>query len=297
MGLSNLKLDKQAFEEIKLVVFRFPGTTDDIRFGINAHKVKEVVEVDNFEKLPTIYRPYVGILNLRGVPVPILDMNSILNGVDDESILDNDNYRIIVCETLGKTVGILASQKIKMYEFDDREISHASFATGKSINQEYVSGIVEQDGTYIFMLNIETALEELTPEEYDPAHQKKLLFKGKKALVVEDSMLFMKKVSRLLESLGFEVFTALNGQEGLDQLESLEHVDLLFSDIEMPYMNGIEMIRKVKRNIEYAKIPIIFHSSISNPELIKQIEEEGLGEYITKFDESLIIEKISSVID
>ncbi len=89
--------------------------------------------------------------------------------------------------------------------------------------------------------------------------------------------------------MGFEVVLAKDGIEGLETAKKDTNFDIIFSDIEMPLMNGIEMIRKIKQIPEISIIPVLFHSSISNEELMSQIKSEQLGDYITKFDEDTIL--------
>lgn len=290
MSRAQIDLDRKVFEEIKLVVFSLNDGEDKLRFGINAHKAKEVVEVDSIEPLPSMYRPYVGILNLRGLPVPILDMANVLGHASCSSD-DLIGTRIIVCETLGKTVGIVADTPIKMFEFEDSSISPVSFAHGK-IKQEYLVGLIESEGGYIFMLNIESVLDELDDDDKTSNSSPMVRYRGKRILIVEDSSLFRKKLGGFLEKLGVEVTLTTNGVEGLEVLEADDNFDLIFSDIEMPLMNGIEMVRKVRSMANLSHIPIVFHSSISNPELMNQIKLEELGDYITKFNEVDILTKL-----
>lgn len=293
MSQPKLDFETEAFEDIKLVVFSLPGSEGSISYGLNAHKVREIVEVENFDPLPSSYLPYIGVMNLRGFPIPILDMDMAINKAMslERKGLDN-GLRIIVCETLGKLVGVLANTKIKMLEFSDQNISHPTFTSNK-VNQEYINGIIQNEGHYIFMMNIEAVLEELNSSDGNENQSRRSReYLGKRALIVEDSQLYCKKISRFLMNLGFEVVTAHDGIEGLNCLEKQGPFDLLFSDIEMPLMNGIEMVRKVRKNQQWADLPIIFHSSISNEELVSEIKSQKLGHFITKFDEDIIYEAI-----
>jgi len=297
MTSHNIDLEQKVFEEIKLVVFNLPGDVNKIDFGINAHKVREVVEVKDFNKLPSSYAPYIGIMNLRGMPIPILDMFSVL---DSSAVSGNEEgytdktIRVVVCETLGKVVGLLSVSRIKMYEFEDQSILAPTFAHGK-VKNEFVSGIIENENKYIFMLNIESVLDDLDSSDFQVARSSEKTYQGKRVLVVEDSHLFRKKLSMFLEKLGFEVSMANNGKEGLEKIKRDTCFDIVFSDIEMPLMNGIEMVRKIKRLPEVQMIPVVFHSSISNEELMRQIKSEKLGDYITKFNEDIILEKLKQI--
>ena len=90
---------------------------------------------------------------------------------------------------------------------------------------------------------------------------------------------------------------AEDGVQGLDYLTSGTYTpDLIFTDIEMPRLNGIGMVRKIKEMDAIRNIPIIFNTSISNQGLIEDIVSEGLGEYIVKFDEFEIAKALKKIL-
>lgn len=289
MKQNELYTEKKVFEELKLVVFNLLEDVEKVTYAINAHKVREVVETKDFERLPQVYSPYIGILNLRNLPVPILDLNVVFKGSGSEfHDGKKEIYRIIICEILGKIIGIPVGQQIKMFEFSDEDVFAPDFAHA-NIKNQYISGFINQNGRYIFMINIESILDEL---EDDPENNKSKSinenFGGLKVLIVEDSLLYRKKLSQFLTKLNFNVTMANDGQEGYEMLKS-KTFDIIFSDIEMPKMNGIEMIRKSKFENLLNNTKVLFHSSISNQNLINQLENEKLGDYITKFSEDAIL--------
>lgn len=67
-----------------------------------------------------------------------------------------------------------------------------------------------------------------------------------KVLVVDDSLLFMKFVSTVVKREGHEVLEAENGVEGYELFEKFEP-DLIFTDIQMPKLNGLELLKKVRK--------------------------------------------------
>jgi CheY-like chemotaxis protein len=76
------------------------------------------------------------------------------------------------------------------------------------------------------------------------------------ALVVDDSMLIRHTVCRFLEERGFAVESATNGQEALEALKRVRP-DIIITDIQMPKMNGSELITAVKSDSALASIPIV----------------------------------------
>ena len=78
----------------------------------------------------------------------------------------------------------------------------------------------------------------------------------KVALVVDDSMLVRCTVCRFLEERGFAAETATNGKEALQVIERVQP-DLIVTDMQMPQMNGSELITVLKSKPETSGIPIV----------------------------------------
>lgn len=76
------------------------------------------------------------------------------------------------------------------------------------------------------------------------------------ALVVDDSMLIRHTVCRFLEERGFSVESAANGREALEALERM-NPDLIITDLQMPKMDGGELIEALKNHPKTATIPVI----------------------------------------
>jgi CheY-like chemotaxis protein len=106
---------------------------------------------------------------------------------------------------------------------------------------------------------------------------------NRKILVIDDARVMRKKLAYVLEKVGYHVFTAENGLEGL-QLVAKENPDLIVMDLHMPVMDGFEVHRRIRRSKSYAHIPIIFLTASSGFH-IAQIGEalsHGVNEFMTK---------------
>ncbi len=84
-------------------------------------------------------------------------------------------------------------------------------------------------------------------------------------LVVDDSLLIREMERNLLENAGYSVVCAVNGLDGYNKALT-ERFDLVMADIEMPEMNGFEMIENIKKIEEYADVPTIILSSVEGEE-------------------------------
>ncbi|MGD9637537.1 MAG: response regulator [Alphaproteobacteria bacterium] len=123
------------------------------------------------------------------------------------------------------------------------------------------------------------------------AEEKKLI------LCVEDEKELREDIAEELRSEGYEVVEAANGEEAMQKL-SQEAPDLIISDINMPIMNGYELIAKVRaENSEYAKIPFVFLSAYSDRKDVLKGYETGVDDYICKpIDYDILIAKATSII-
>lgn len=268
-------------------------------FIFNVQKVKEIVELEKCSPLPPVYHPFVGVYDLRGTPLPLMTLEFILGDgkwgreeAIEASSRDWSGYRVVVLDVQGHLIGILAGWVGRI--LDPKSISYLptpnSMAGKKS---GIISGLIKQgDGLY-YMLDIESILTDLNGgilEKSKIGNEAIPSFKGRRALVAEDSRLFQKKAVQLFEKLGFEVTIAENGEEALKQMRRQpDGFDLIFTDIEMPVRNGISFIQEVKRLDRGKDIPVIFNSSLSNEALINDIKSQNLGDYIIKYDEKAIV--------
>lgn len=99
-------------------------------------------------------------------------------------------------------------------------------------------------------------------------------------MVVEDNKDMLAFVFRQLSSL-YHVLIAENGVEALDVLEQ-KSVDLIISDIMMPLMDGVELCKHLKQNLDYSHIPVILLTAKTNLESRIEGLEEGADAYIEK---------------
>jgi len=102
-----------------------------------------------------------------------------------------------------------------------------------------------------------------------------------KILIVDDSSLIRSVAAGAAQEAGHEPIVAENGQEGLDVL-SQQKIDLIFSDVNMPIMGGLEMVEKIKENDSYKYIPIIMLTTESNPELKAKGQALGVKAWMLK---------------
>lgn len=103
-------------------------------------------------------------------------------------------------------------------------------------------------------------------------------------LIVDDSAIVRAVIQRTIRLCGIdvgEVFDAANGKEALDQLDSA-WVDIIFADINMPVMNGIEMIEELDRKGMLTETPVVIVTTDRSEVRIQQLKAHGVREYLNK---------------
>ncbi len=103
-------------------------------------------------------------------------------------------------------------------------------------------------------------------------------------LIVDDSKVVRAVIQRAVELSGAEVgtiFQAANGQEALDKL-GVEWIDIVFADINMPIMDGVEMVEEMARRGLAQDIPVVIVSSDRSEIRMQQLKEHGVREYLNK---------------
>jgi two-component system chemotaxis response regulator CheY len=115
-------------------------------------------------------------------------------------------------------------------------------------------------------------------------------------LVVDDDPTTRKVLSLYLKAKGHQVVTAENGLDGLEKLGT-QAVNLIMSDLNMPYMDGIEFVKNVRANPEWANIPVLMVSTEADPEEQQLAFGAGANGYLVKpVTAEMVNEKIKELV-
>ena len=121
--------------------------------------------------------------------------------------------------------------------------------------------------------------------------------KVRTVMIVDDSVTVRKVTSRLMVRQGFAVATAKDGVDALNQLQTLRP-DVVLLDIEMPKMDGFEVLRSVRRDQNLKDLPIIMITSRTGEKHKQRAMELGVNQYLGKpFQEAKLLATIEEVIE
>ncbi|HNX01208.1 MAG TPA: response regulator [Candidatus Cloacimonadota bacterium] len=114
-------------------------------------------------------------------------------------------------------------------------------------------------------------------------------------LLVDDEELILVSLKRLLELSGYDVDTAYNGRDAINKIhQSKFHV--IISDIEMPQMDGLELLTRIRKNIDYS-LPVILMTGFLNAEYAIEAIRRGASDFIRKpIDIKQLIKSVNNLL-
>lgn len=120
---------------------------------------------------------------------------------------------------------------------------------------------------------------------------------SKRVLIVDDSLTVREIEKKLLESRGYLVDVAIDGVDGWNTVRNA-HYDLVISDVDMPRMNGIELIKLIKNDAALRSLPVMMVSYKDRSEDKQKGLEAGADYYLTKgsFHDDTLIEAVIDLI-
>ena len=120
---------------------------------------------------------------------------------------------------------------------------------------------------------------------------------AKKILIVEDEEILLNLLKSKLEKLGYTVYSALDGEEGLKAIRETMP-DLVLLDIIMPKMGGFEVMEEMQKDLSIKDIPVIIISNSGQPVELDRAKQLGARDWLikTEFDPQEVITKIKNII-
>ncbi|MCE5316300.1 MAG: hybrid sensor histidine kinase/response regulator [Parachlamydia sp.] len=158
------------------------------------------------------------------------------------------------------------------------------------------SGALMEDGSPILIVDVDDMVRSIdTILSGGRLHrlsygEKAGVLRRKRILVVDDSITVREVECRLLQNRGYDVQTAVNGMDGWNALRMGEF-DLVITDVDMPRMNGIELIRLIRSDPRLQRLPVMIVSYKEREEDRRLGLDAGANYYLTKssfHDESMI---------
>ena len=119
-----------------------------------------------------------------------------------------------------------------------------------------------------------------------------------RVLVIDDTRVTRLSIKSILEKLGAEVLELANAEDLFQSSWRYLNLDLIFLDIDLPGMNGMTALIKLKEDPKWTGVPIIMLTSLADPDIVKRAIQAGIVDYIRKpFLAETLLNRITSLLN
>lgn len=271
---------------LELLLFRLNGSQ---RFGINVFKVQEVIQCPPLTSVPQSHPVVRGIANMRGKTIPILDLS---HAIGAEPMTDISEKFVIITEYNRKVQGFLVDSVDRIVNMNWEEILPPPKGAAHGT---YMTAVTQVDKELVEIIDVEKVLKEVIGGQDDVSdgiieeRQHDLV---QHVLMVDDSSVARKQVTRVLEQMGVEFTTANDGEQALKQLNAwldegkdVENwLAMVISDVEMPRMDGYSLTKAIRDNPKLSHLHVILHTSLSGVFNKSMIEKVGANDFLPKWE-------------
>lgn len=271
---------------LELLLFRLGGKQ---RFGINVFKVQEVIQCPPLTHVPQSHPVILGIANMRGKTIAIIDLAQAIGA---RPIDDHEEKFVIVTEYNRKVQGFLVDSVDRIVNMNWEEILPPPKGAADGT---YMTAVTQVDEELVEIIDVEKVLKEVVGGAEDVSEG---VIKARDTdlpqhvLMVDDSGVARKQVTRVLDQMGVEYTTANDGRQAYDQLKAwldegkdVENwLALVISDVEMPRMDGYSLTKAIRENPKLNHLHVILHTSLSGVFNKSMVEKVGANDFLPKWE-------------
>jgi two-component system chemotaxis response regulator CheV len=270
-------------------------------FGINVAKVREIIKMPELTTLPNMPASTVGVFNLRGYIVPVIDLANWLYQFDNLS----PERKLIVAEFNNMRLGFVVNDVRRIYRFSWKQVEAPDALTDFGAENTSIIGIIKSEDKNILMVDVEKIIAEINPrlgmEQVEDIHH--LDGTNYTILMAEDSPTIRKMLQDRLSVASYKVISCNDGMAAWDTLvdfaerakngEDLKKlVNLVITDIEMPQLDGHALTKNIRNHPVLSGLPIIIFSSLVSDELYHKGVAVGADAQLTKPKISLLLDTV-----
>jgi len=271
-------------------------------FGINVFKVREVMRTPEITRAPDMPPGIEGMVSLRSQLTAVIDLAKFARVETTEA-----PEIMIVTEYNGHSQGFLVEAVDTILRLD-----WAMMKVPPDMMSAEMGGMVTavtelEDGRIVMMLDVEKILSETMHSDDE------MIFRNIRAIDLADRTVFFaddssvarKQMERTLDAMHVKHLSAINGRKAWEELrrvadyadaqniEVRDLIQLIITDVEMPEMDGYSLTKLIKSDLRFAHIPVLMHSSLSGESNDKHGKDNGVDEYIYKFEPQRLAEVVT----
>ncbi|MBI1675050.1 chemotaxis protein [Shewanella sp. NKUCC05_KAH] len=300
-------LTESGTNELEIIEFHLHKTLPNgghkvCHYGINVAKVREVIRVPETSDYPNAQRHMVGVFSLREKLIPLVDLAGWLGISTPEDL----THKVVIVTDFNKMInGFLIDSVRSIHRVSWEQVESPSQFLEAGEN-DCVVAVVRRDGMLIMILDFEKIIADINPElsmdKYDVTLDRSVLIndkmlakrEAKTILIVDDSAFIRKMIENTLRSAGYNIITAKDGGDALEMLMEFENladqdnasisdfVSAIITDVEMPRMDGMHLVKRLRESKAYRQMPIVMFSSLMSEDNRAKAMALGANDTITK---------------
>lgn len=295
MALNHNILLESGTNEFEIVEFIINGAKP-YHFCINVAKVREVIVFPEVVKVPDAHPSIVGTANIRQSLIPIVNLGQWL-GIKNNT--DIENSKVIVTYFNGSSNGFMVDEVVRIHRITWADIKDYSSMSDLRL-LDTVLGVVSLGGNLVQLLDFERIIAEINPTTMtsQEASLDMSLFddrKGKQVFLAEDSPTIRKLLDANFRRAGYKIEVFDNGGDLLKRLKE-KTPDIVVTDLEMPGTSGDYVVRKIREEEKYKKLPIIVFSSMASEENERKLKSIGADMFIGKPELNYLIMSVDKYV-
>ena len=264
-------------------------------YAIPLNSIEGMVRVSPYE-LEAYYQPEAPLYEYAGQPYRLAYMGKMLEKSDDPDLTGQVSPLPVILASNAESAVALQVDRV----IGSREVVVKSLGPQFSQVGGIAGATIMGDGNIVVILDLMALVHkaDLREEGVQKVDELNEIARPRtrKIMIVDDSVTVRKVTTRLMERQGWEVTTAKDGVDAVNQLQNI-YPDVVLLDIEMPKMDGFEVLRTVRRDPRLANLPIIMITSRTGEKHKQQALELGVNRFLGKpFQEANLISTIDEVI-
>jgi two-component system chemotaxis sensor kinase CheA len=221
------------------------------------------------------------LVQYRGALMPLVPMSGFWQRPEDPKA----RQQVLVFADGAAVTGLLVDEILDVVE-EATTIAHADRRPG------FLGSAVIQ-GRVTDMIDTAHWLTQARGDWFRPSSSRGTSDRSsRRLLLIDDSPFFRSMVAPVLAAANFSVVVAEDAGRAFELQEAGEMFDVIVSDIEMPGLNGLDFVRKVRSGGSWAELPIIALSARASPEDVEEGRRAGFTDYVAKFDRSSLLRSI-----
>ncbi|MDR3430944.1 MAG: chemotaxis protein [Rouxiella aceris] len=284
----------------ELLLFQLGSSPDEQKselYGINVFKLREIVPMPTLTKAAGMVTPMMGMANIRGEIIPVIDLPSVVGCVPKTGL-----NILLVTEYARSTQAFAVESVDDIVRLEWSQV----LAAESGVKSRNITSIARLDtdkssNRLALVLDVEQILYDIMPAsrniEMDDNKTKPFKLKpGAVAIVAEDSKVARSMLDQGLKMMSIPAEMHITGLEAWNKIRKMaeeakaegrpisDKIAFVLTDLEMPEMDGFTLTLNIKRDEFLKNIPVIIHSSLSGSANEDHVRKVGADGYVAKFE-------------